>query len=260
MAGLPADVYGRWPVLEALRAGHVARVYLARETRDAAVLREIRTAASAARVPVEVVSRAMLDAALPHRNHQGIAAAYRQHPYAALDDIIAAAPHPGLVLALDGIQDAGNLGALLRTADAAGVAGVVLPRHRAAGVTPAVARASAGAAEHIAIAQETNLTRALERFKQAGYWVVGLDQEAKQLYSDLDAARPLVVVIGGEGKGLSRLVREACDVLVRLPMRGHVATLNAAAAGAIVLYDIMRRRDAMGARNLDLEGHGRDGP
>lgn len=246
MAQLEPDVYGRWPVLEALRAGHVARVYLARELRSAAVLREIEQTARAAAVPVQSVPRVELDRALPKRNHQGVAAAYHQHPYATLDEIVAAAAaagEPGLILALDGVQDPGNLGALLRGADGAGVHGVILPRHRAAGVTPTAVRASAGAAEHLTIAQETNLTRTLQGLKKAGYWAVGLDEEAPLLYDRLDATRPLVVVVGGEGKGLTRLVRETCDQLVRLPMRGHVASLNAAMAGAIVLYEIRRQRE-----------------
>lgn len=247
MAKLSLDIYGRWPVLEALRAGHVERVYVAREARSAAVLREIQEAADSARVPIQTIPRAEMDLALHHRNHQGVAASYLQHSYVTLDEIAAragAAGDRGLVLALDGVQDPGNVGSLLRTADAAGVHGVVLPRHRAAGVTPAVVRASAGAAEHVAIAQETNLTRALEWLKQAGFWIVGLDQDGPLPYDSLDTDRPLVVVVGGEGKGLTRLVRETCDQCVHLPMHGHVASLNAAVAGAILLYEIRRRRDS----------------
>ena len=241
------DVYGRWPVLEALRAGHVERVYVAREVRAAPVLREIHEAARLANVPVQTLPRTELDRLLANRNHQGVAAAYRPHPYATLDEIVAsaaAAPEPGLVLALDGVQDPGNVGSLLRSAEAAGVHGVVVPRHRAAGVTPTVVRASAGAAEHLAIAQETNLTRTLEWFKRAGYWIVGLDQGAALRYDQLDADRPLVIVVGGEGKGLTRLVREHCDQTIRVPMRGHVSSLNAAVAGAIVLFEVRRQRDA----------------
>jgi len=246
MAKFEPDVYGRRPVVEALRAGHVERVYLAREVREAPVLREIDEAARAANVPVERVLRAELDRALANRNHQGVAAAYHQHPYATLDDIMAAADaaaEPGLVLALDGVQDPGNVGSLLRSAEGAGAHGVVLPRHRAAGVTPAVVRASAGAAEHLPIAQEANLTRTLEWFKRGGYWAIGLDEEGTTPYDRIDAGGSLVVVIGGEGKGLTRLVREACDVTVRLPMRGRVGSLNAAVAGAIVLYEVRRQRD-----------------
>lgn len=249
MAKVTPDVYGRWPVLEALRAGHAERVYMARESRDAPVLREIHEAARAANVPVQAVPRAELDRLLAHRNHQGVAAAQRRFDYATLDAITQradAAAEPGLILALDGVQDPGNVGSLLRSADGAGVHGVVLPLHRAAGVTPVVIRASAGAAEHLPIAQETNLTRVLERLKRAGYWAVGLDQEGALPYARLDAARPLVVVVGGEGKGLTRLVRETCDMVVRLPMYGRVESLNAAVAGAILLYEIRRQREAIG--------------
>jgi 23S rRNA (guanosine2251-2'-O)-methyltransferase len=242
---IEADVYGRRPVLEALRAGHAARIYLAREAREAAILRELQESARAAGVPVQVVSRADLDRALPNRNHQGIAAAHHQFAYADLDQILQvaeAAAEPGLILALDGLQDAGNLGSLLRSADGAGVHGVVLPRHRAAGVTPAVVRASAGAAEHLAIALETNLTRVLQQLKAAGYWAIGLDEDGALPYHGFDADRPLVLVVGGEEKGLSRLVRETCDQVVRLPMYGRMASLNAAVAGAIVLYEVRRQR------------------
>lgn len=251
MARVTPDVYGRWPVLEALRAGHVERVYVARETRAAPVLREIHEAARAASVPVQAVPRAELDKLLANRNHQGVAALQRQHAYATLDEITAiadaaaaAGAGPGLILVLDGVQDPGNVGSLLRSADGAGVHGVVVPLHRAAGITPAVVRASAGAAEHLAIARETNLTRTLEWLKHAGYWVVGLDQEGVLPYEGLDASRPLAVVVGGEGKGLTRLVRESCDVVVRLPMRGRIDSLNAAVAGAILLYEIGRQREA----------------
>jgi 23S rRNA (guanosine2251-2'-O)-methyltransferase len=256
MARIDADVYGRRPVLEALRAGHVERIYLAREARDAAILRELQEAARTTNVPIQMVSRADLDRALPNRNHQGIAAAHHQFAYAELDELLQraeAAGEPGLLLALDGVQDAGNLGSLLRSADGAGVHGVVLPRHRAAGVTPAVVRASAGAAEHLAIALETNLTRTLRELKRAGYWVIGLDEEATLPYHALDAGRPLVLVIGGEEKGLTRLVRETCDQVVRLPMYGRVDSLNAAVAGAIVLYEVRRQR--AGGTAVNTAGH-----
>lgn len=245
-AKLDLDVYGRWPVLEALRAGHVERVYVARETRAAQVLREIEQAARGAGVPVQAVPRAEMDRALAHRNHQGVAAAYRPHPYATLDEIIEAAnasADAGLILALDGVQDPANVGSLLRSAEGAGVHGVVLPRHRAASVTPAVVRVSAGAAEHLPIAQETNLTRTLQWFKREGYWAVGLADDGEMPYGQLDGTRPLVVVVGSEDKGLTRLVRETCDEVVRLPMRGRVGSLNAAVAGAILLYEIRRQRD-----------------
>jgi len=246
MAKFEPDVYGRWPVLEALRAGHVARVFVARENRTAQVLRDLQEEARAANVPVQAVPRAEMERTLANRNHQGVAAAYHQHPYASLDEIVALAAgsdEPGLVLLLDGVQDPGNVGSLLRSGEAAGVHGVVLPRHRAAGVTPAVVRASAGAAEHLAIAQETNLTRTIAWFKEQGYWAVGLDEESSTPYDRIDGNRPLVVVVGGEGKGITRLVREACNTVVRLPMRGQVGSLNAAVAGAILLYEVRRQRE-----------------
>jgi 23S rRNA (guanosine2251-2'-O)-methyltransferase len=146
------------------------------------------------------------------------------------------------VLALDSLQDPQNFGTLLRTAAAVGAVGVLLPEHRAVGVTPAVAKAAAGATEHLAVARVTNMVRALGELKAAGLWVVGLEAEAEQSYDAVDLAMPLVVVIGGEGKGLGRLVGERCDLLVKLPMAGMTESLNAAVAGSIVLFEAYRQR------------------
>src|SRR6185437_2694258 len=142
----------------------------------------------------------------------------------------------------DGIQDPQNLGSILRTAEAVGVGGAILPRHNQVGVTPSVVRASAGAAEHIPVAEVTNLRQTVARLKEAGYWIVGLDMEGGTDYDNFDVENPIALVIGGEGKGLSRLITEECDYLVRLPMRGKVGSLNASVAAGIVLYEIERRR------------------
>ena len=256
-------IYGRWPVLEALRAGSVARLYIVGEMRSEARA-EVEEEARARGVPLQLVGRAEMEDALPGSNHQGFAAECAPYRYLALNDIVAAladrgpeadsgeekpAPrlHP-LLLALDSVQDPQNLGALLRTAEATGVGGVLLPRHRSAEVTPAVVRSSAGAAAHLRIAQVTNLTRALKELQSAGYWSVGLDMAAPLSYDRVDSDRPLVLVVGSEGQGLGRLVSQSCDYLVSLPMLGRVASLNAATSGAIVLYDIRRRQLATAAQ------------
>jgi 23S rRNA (guanosine2251-2'-O)-methyltransferase len=178
-------------------------------------------------------------------NHQGVVAEVAEYRYQSLDDLLrrgrAAAGYP-LILALDALEDPQNFGTLLRTADAVGATGTLIPLHRAAGVTPAVLKSSAGAAEYLPIARVTNLTRALEELKRQGYWVVGLDAQGRGYYDRFPVDSPLVLVVGAEGKGLGRLVRETCDLLVRLPMVGHVGSLNAAVAGSIVLYDVFRRR------------------
>jgi 23S rRNA (guanosine2251-2'-O)-methyltransferase len=191
------------------------------------------------------VDRFALDKVLGNANHQGIAAACRPYEYVDLERVVEGAKkgegHP-LVLLFDGIQDPQNLGSILRTAEAVGVGGAILPRHNQVGVTPSVVRASAGAAEHIPVAEVTNLRQTVARLKEAGYWIVGLDMEGGTDYDNFDVENPIALVIGGEGKGLSRLVTEECDYLVRLPMRGKIGSLNASVAAGIVLYEIERRR------------------
>jgi 23S rRNA (guanosine2251-2'-O)-methyltransferase len=189
------------------------------------------------------VDRERLDAVDPH--HQGVAAEAAPFKYASLADLLpslADAATPPIVLALDSLQDPQNFGTLLRTAAAVGAAGVLIPEHRAVGVTPAVAKAAAGATEHLAVVQVGNLGRALEELKQAGLWVVGLDARAPRRYDAEDLSGPLVLVVGGEASGLGRLVRERCDLLVALPMAGSTESLNAATAGSIILYEAFRRR------------------
>jgi 23S rRNA (guanosine2251-2'-O)-methyltransferase len=168
-------------------------------------------------------------------------------PLGSIEQILDAARtsgKPPLVLVLDGIEDPANLGAILRTADGAGVHGVIIPKHRAVGLTGVVARTSAGAIEHVPVAQVTNLVSALEELKAAGLWVVGADPKAPQNLYEIDLTPPLVLVIGGEGKGLRRLVREHCDLLIRLPMHGSMSSLNVAVATGVLLFEIVRQREA----------------
>ncbi len=237
-------IYGRHPVLEALRAGEkVQRLLVAKGTQSGGPLADVLKLAQEHGVRVVWVERRELDKL--GGVHQGVAAEIAEHRYADVEDILARAKaqgEPALILALDAIQDVNNLGSLIRTADAVGAHGVILPGHRAAGVTPAVRKASAGAVAHLPIAQVTNLTRTLEDLKQQGVWVVGLDMAGQQAYDQYDWSTPTALVVGSEGKGLGRLVAQTCDVLVRLPMRGHVDSLNAAVAGSIVLYHAWRSR------------------
>ncbi len=238
-------VWGRHPVLETLRSTRrVHRLLLAEGARDAR-LADILSEAERRHVPVEYVPRRRLDELSHGAIHQGCIAAVAPREYASVEDMLALAAtrnEPPLLLILDAIQDVQNLGSLLRTAEATGAHGVILPEHRAAGITPAVDKSSAGAVEHLLIAQVTNLTRTVDRLKQQGIWVVGLAGEAGQDYDRVDLDRPLALVVGNESKGIGRLLREHCDFLVRLPMRGHVNSLNAAVAGSIVLYHAWRQR------------------
>jgi len=232
-------IYGRRPVLELLRAGR-RRVYqlrIAQGLEGGASLEEVYQAASQSGVRVESVPRQALDD-VPGR-HGGVAAVAGPYPWAELEDVVGrirASDRPCLVLVLDVIQDPQNLGSLLRTAEAVGVDGVLLPLRRGAEITPAVVSASAGATEHLAIVQ-ANLAQALAQLKEGGVWIVGLDSNpALPDLRSVDLALPLALVVGNEAEGMRRLVRDSCDWVVRLPAQGAVESLNAAVAGSIALY------------------------
>ena len=212
----------------------------------APVLTEIFELAAAARVPVRLVSRARLDGAAATDAPQGVVAKAEPLMEADLDDLTRTmAGRAPFLLALDGVTDPHNLGALLRTAECAGATGAVLPRHRAAHVTPAVAKAAAGAIEHLPLAVVAGLPAALGRLRRAGVWTVGLDQDAEQSVYEMSlGTEPVALVLGSEGTGLSRLARERCDLAVRIPQRGSLPSLNVAAAGAVACFEIARRRGA----------------
>jgi 23S rRNA (guanosine2251-2'-O)-methyltransferase len=243
-------LYGRQPVRETLRAGRrqVFKVLLARGGKSTGIVGQICTLAEQSKVPVQMVERRELDKLGGEANHQGLAAEVSGYPYVDLDTVLAAARQAGephFLLQLDHVQDPQNLGSLLRTAEAAGAHGVIIPGRRAAGVTPAAVRASSGAAEHVRVVQVTNLVRAMEVLKAEGVWLAGLEAIPEALYyTQADLSGSLGLVVGSEGQGLARLVRETCDFLIRLPMHGQVESLNAAVAGAIALYEVRRQRDA----------------
>lgn len=231
-------IWGRNPVLEALRAGtRVRRVLLARGISPSRPIQEILELAAARGVPIEYVERDELDRFTRH--HQGVVAEVREFKYAELPDLLEAAARKGeppLLLALHSVQDPQNLGSLIRTADAVGCHGVIIPRHRAARVTAAVEKASAGAVEYVPVARVTNLSRALEWLKHRGVWVIGLEADGPEPFYAVDYGLPTVIVLGGEGTGLGQVVRAHCDRVVRIPMGGHVNSLNVGVAGAVVLY------------------------
>lgn len=239
------QVYGRNPVLEALRAGRpLNKLLIARGDRHGSI-HQIMTLARERDIPVIPVDPRELDALAGGGNHQGVIAQAASFAYVELDDILALARERGeepLVVVLDGIEDPQNLGSLIRTAEAAGAHGIVIPKRRAAGLTDTVARVSAGAIEHLPVARVTNISQALDDLKQAGCWTVGGDMAGEQTCYEQDLRGPLAIIIGSEGKGISRLVRERCDYLVRLPMRGRVGSLNAAVAGALLIYEVLRQR------------------
>lgn len=243
-------VYGRNPVYEVLRAGRrqVHRLLVAEGAKERGILTEILTGAEETGIPVEQVNRRDLD----HlgKGHQGLAANVSPYPYSTLNEILvepSEGTDPPLVMILDTIQDPQNLGTLLRTAEAVGVHGVVIPFKRSARVTPAVVAASAGACEYLRLAIG-NLAQSIRAMKRRGLTVIGLEKvpEAVSL-EECDLGGALAIVVGSEGRGLRRLVRESCDLLVSLPMRGRVTSLNAAVAGSIVLYAAWQQRRYRGA-------------
>ncbi|MDP9313164.1 MAG: 23S rRNA (guanosine(2251)-2'-O)-methyltransferase RlmB [Chloroflexota bacterium] len=241
-------LYGRNAIREALRARrrNLRRLLIATGVREGGPVAELTELAHVAEVPVVEVERRALDELTEGANHQGVALEAGLYRYAQLDDMLALAQSRGelpLLLLLDHVQDPQNVGTLLRTADVVGAHGVVLPDRRAAGVTPAVVNASAGAVEHLLIAQVTNLVQAIEELKEHNVWIAGLEDDPRaQLFDQQRSDLPLALVVGAEGPGLSRLVRDRCDFLLKLPMAGHVASLNAATAGSIALYSLWRRR------------------
>ncbi len=243
---MPDYLYGRHAVLEALRAHRpIEEILVARGVHPKGTLSELMSLAQQAGVRVREVPRIELDHLT--RRHQGVLARSQAFEYVELDDILAKAQargEPPFLLMLDSVQDPQNLGTLLRTAEAVGVHGVIIGERRAAGVTPAVVKASAGAVAHLPVAQVTNLVRTIEELKRANIWVVGLENRpAARDLGDIDFRMPHLLVLGNEGAGLSRLVREKCDFLVRLPMWGQVDSLNVAVAGSIVLYTARLHRE-----------------
>jgi 23S rRNA (guanosine2251-2'-O)-methyltransferase len=240
------QVEGRQAVRELLVAGRrrIKDVWISDGVEEAAVIAEIRQLALEARVPVRSVARTRLDAAARTDAPQGVLAHAAALPEVELETLTRTRKGvaPFLVV-LDGVTDPHNLGAVLRTAECAGVTGVVLPRHRACRVTPTAAKAAAGAIEHLPMAVVGGIPAALQTLKEAGVWTVGLDADAGDAVFALAVAdEPVALVLGAEGRGLSRLARERCDVLVKIPQKGAIASLNVAAAAAVACFEIARRR------------------
>jgi 23S rRNA (guanosine2251-2'-O)-methyltransferase len=240
-------VAGLHPVRELLRAGQpVRRVLVSASRGSSEVLEDLRRAARAAGVEVEEVDAATIDERAEGLVHQGVLALAPPFPYARLEDVLARAADAGeapLLVALDGVTDPHNLGSIARTAEAVGAHGLLVPGRRAAGVTPTAEKAAAGALAHLPVVEVTNLVRTLEGLHDRGVWSLGLDGDADTDLADHPlASEPCVLVVGAEGAGLARLTRERCDALVRLPMRGQVASLNASVAAAVALYELLRRR------------------
>ncbi len=234
------------PVLEALAAGtrHFDRLLIAKGLRSRRLSEAIRRATHLG-IPLRFEMRETLDRMAGGVPHQGIIAVVSEKPVLSLETLLEGAHAPALLVVLDGVEDPRNLGAILRTAEAAGAGGVVLPERHSAGLSETVARASAGALEHVPVARVGNLVQALEELKARGVWVVGLDAAGHERWDAVDLTRPVALVLGGEGRGIRRLVREHCDHLVSIPHFGHVGSLNVSVAAGVALYEAVRQRRAV---------------
>jgi len=235
-------------VREALEAGQAFdRIVIARGRQDTRI-EEIVQLARARNIAVRFEDRGRLDRLAESKDHQGIVGLVAARAAATIDEILAAANagagrgEKGLIVLLDGVEDPHNLGAIIRTALAAGAHGVVIPERRAAGLTDTVARASAGALAHLPVAKITNLARTMEELKEAGYWLIGLDEGADRSYTQANFTSPVGIVLGGEGKGLHELTRKRCDFVVSLPTVGPVKALNVSVAAGVVLFEALRQR------------------
>ncbi len=234
-------IVGRHPVLEALKAERPLNKLLVAESAEGGSLTEILGKAKALGIVIQTVPRSHLN--MLSQGHQGVVAYVAAHEYVGLEEIMARSTgQPPLVVLLDGVTDPNNLGAVLRTAEAAGAQGVVIPKRRAVQLTDVVAKTAAGALEYVPVARVSNLIQAMEQLKQAGYWIAGTDVEGTQVYTQVDYKGPTAVVIGSEGQGLSRLIKENCDYLVRIPMLGQLQSLNASVAAGVLLYEAVRQR------------------
>ncbi len=238
-----STLVGVHSVMEALKAGRpIDRLLVARGA-GGHRLQELIELCRSASVPVRFEPRDALDRLAGGATHQGIVAVAAARRYAALEDVIAGAR---MLVVLDGVEDPHNLGAVIRTAHAAGADALVAPERRAAGLTEGVAKAAAGALEYLPVARVTNVNRALETLKARGFWIYGLDERGEQPYDQVDYASPAALVFGGEGKGLHHQVKQHCDALVRIPMAGRISSLNVSVAAGVVLFEWKRRQAGAG--------------
>lgn len=240
-------IVGKNPVIEALKSKRDINKILIAEGSQRGQMQQITQLAKEGNVLVQLVPKKKLDQ-ITEQNHQGVLAYVAAYQYAELDDLFTAAEkknEPPFFLLLDEIEDPHNLGSIMRTADAAGAHGIIIPKRRAVGLTATVAKASTGAIEYIPVVRVTNMARTIDELKERGIWIAGTDASGKQDYRQLDGTLPLGLVIGSEGKGMGRLIKDKCDFLIRLPMAGHVTSLNASVAAALLMYEVYRKRHCL---------------
>ncbi|RNF38656.1 23S rRNA (guanosine(2251)-2'-O)-methyltransferase RlmB [Planococcus salinus] len=244
----PEIIGGKNPVLEALRADRdVNKIWIAEGVQKKG-LTELLQLAKEKGVLVQFVPKKKIDG-LTDSNHQGIAAAVAAYNYAELEDlfeIAASRSEDPFFLILDELEDPHNLGSIMRTADAVGAHGLIIPKRRAVGLTAVVAKSSTGAIEHIPVVRVNNLSQTVDELKKRGVWIAGTDAKESVDYRKMDATLPLTVIIGSEGRGMSRILRDKCDFLYQLPMIGHVTSLNASVAASLLMYEVYRKRHPIG--------------
>ncbi|MDX8291972.1 23S rRNA (guanosine(2251)-2'-O)-methyltransferase RlmB [Metabacillus indicus] len=241
-------IIGRNTVIEALKSTrNVYKIWMA-ENSVKGQAQQIAQLAKEKGITIQTVPKKKIDQ-MAEGNHQGVVAQVAAYEYAEVDDILKAAADKGeapFILILDEIEDPHNLGSIMRTADATGAHGIIIPKRRAVGLTTTVAKLSTGAIEYIPVARVTNLARTIEELKERGVWIVGTDAEGSDDYRSMDGKMPLGLVIGSEGKGMGRLIKEKCDFLVNLPMAGRVTSLNASVAAGLLMYEVYRKRQPLG--------------
>ncbi|MDY0410028.1 23S rRNA (guanosine(2251)-2'-O)-methyltransferase RlmB [Virgibacillus soli] len=243
-------IIGRNPILELLQSGRSVNKILISEQLNPNFRGKIERLCKASGIVIQRVPRSRLDQ-LTEGNHQGIIAYVAAYQYAEIDDLFARAEgrdEAPFFIILDELEDPHNLGSILRTADASGAHGVIIPKRRSVGLTATVAKTAAGAMEYVPVARVTNIAQTIEELKQRNVWIVGTEAEAKEDYRQIDGTLPIAIVIGNEGKGMSRLVREKCDWTVNLPMKGKVSSLNASVACSLLLYEVYRKRYPLGEK------------
>jgi 23S rRNA (guanosine2251-2'-O)-methyltransferase len=239
-------IFGINPVIEALRSGRpVQRLLVGEHRKHDKDVNEILRLAKSANVEVRMSAREALNREAPQGVHQGVIAYTAAHRYSSLDDILKIPSQRGetpFFLILDGLEDPRNLGAVLRTAEAAGVHGVIIPERRAAGLTETVAKAAAGALEYVPVVKVVNIVNTIEELKKGGVWIAAAEAGGTTAFWDADFQRPIALVLGGEDKGVRRLVRDHCDYVLSLPLQGNISSLNVSVAAGVMLYEVLRQR------------------
>lgn len=240
-------IEGRNPVMEALKSEReIDKILISKGNKEGSIKKIVGMAKDAG-IPIQYVDKNKLNQISTSHSHQGVIAYVAAYKYYEIDDIIKTAKEKNediFLMILDEIKDPHNLGSVLRTANAAGVHGVIIPKRRSVGLTATVAKTSAGAIEYVPVTKVTNISRTIEKLKEEGIWIIGADMDGEKLHYESDLKGNVALVIGSEGKGISRLVKEKCDFLVKLPMNGEVTSLNASVAASVLMYEVLRQRDA----------------